>query len=220
MVAKDTCKTDGEWNDGTGDYLHRISRHAEMAVRLAGSAACGHWPDGKAAASTLRRHGFATTRENIKAAFQAHPEESSVRILLATDAASEGVNLQNYCLTLVHYEIPWNPNRLEQRNGRIDRHGQRADQVDVFHFVGEGFREQNARDKAPGDLEGDLEFLLARRAQSRADPRRFGQSRAGYRRSGRRSDDWQTPKTRYARAENEANPARRMLRFERDLKSN
>lgn len=65
-------------------------------------------------------------REKIKAAFQAHPDESPVRILLATDAASEGIDLQNHCTRLIHYEIPWNPNRMEQRNGRIDRHGQKG----------------------------------------------------------------------------------------------
>ena len=47
------------------------------------------------------------------------------RILLATDAASEGLNLQYHCRRLYHVELPWNPNRLEQRNGRIDRYGQR-----------------------------------------------------------------------------------------------
>jgi Helicase conserved C-terminal domain len=45
-------------------------------------------------------------------------------VLLATDAASEGIDLQYHCCRVIHYEIPWNPNRLEQRNGRIDRHGQ------------------------------------------------------------------------------------------------
>ena len=65
-------------------------------------------------------------REEVKAAFQSAPEDSPVRILLATDAASEGLNLQNHCYRLIHYEIPWNPNRLEQRNGRIDRHGQKG----------------------------------------------------------------------------------------------
>ena len=57
-----------------------------------------------------------------------------MRILLATDAASEGIDLQNHCSRLFHYEIPWNPNRLEQRNGRIDRHGQRA----LLHSISEG----------------------------------------------------------------------------------
>lgn len=74
-------------------------------------------------------------REEVKAAFQTSPDENAVRILLATDAASEGLNLQNYCRYLIHYEIPWNPNRMEQRNGRIDRHGQPAEEVFVFHFV-------------------------------------------------------------------------------------
>ncbi len=74
-------------------------------------------------------------REAVKAAFQAAPTENPIRILLATDAASEGLNLQNHCRYLVHVELPWNPNRMEQRNGRIDRHGQRAEAVFCYHFV-------------------------------------------------------------------------------------
>ena len=99
-------------------------------------------------------------RERIKAAFQFDPKDSPIRILLATDAASEGIDLQRHCHRLIHYEIPWNPNRLEQRNGRIDRHGQRAPEVKVYHFVASGFRE--ATDLAEGSgasLSADLEFL-------------------------------------------------------------
>jgi SNF2 family DNA or RNA helicase len=44
-----------------------------------------------------------------------------VRILIATDAAREGVNLQGHCADLFHFDVPWNPARMEQRNGRIDR---------------------------------------------------------------------------------------------------
>lgn len=101
-------------------------------------------------------------RERIKAAFQAHPSQAAVRILLATDAASEGVDLQNHCAHLIHYEIPWNPNRIEQRNGRLDRHGQRADKVVIYHFVSQGYQ-QRFKQQAhfnPGELEGDLEFLM------------------------------------------------------------
>ncbi|MFQ5884514.1 MAG: helicase-related protein, partial [Thermoplasmata archaeon] len=54
-------------------------------------------------------------------------------ILLATDAASEGLNFQQRCHIVVHYELPWNPNRLEQRNGRVDRWGQEKD-VEVFNL--------------------------------------------------------------------------------------
>src|SRR5205823_13909453 len=93
-------------------------------------------------------------RERIKAAFQYDPQGSPVRILLATDSASEGIDLQNHCHRLVHYEIPWNPNRLEQRNGRVDRHGQRRDPVLIYHFVGKGWE-----DARPGSLEADLQFL-------------------------------------------------------------
>jgi superfamily II DNA or RNA helicase len=93
-------------------------------------------------------------RERIKAEFQASPDLSPIRILLATDAASEGIDLQRYCHRLVHCEIPWNPNRLEQRNGRIDRHGQPSPEVLVYHFVSKGYEEAE-----PGSLEGDLEFL-------------------------------------------------------------
>jgi superfamily II DNA/RNA helicase len=74
-------------------------------------------------------------REAIKAAFQADPKESPVRILLATDAASEGIDLQNYCNFLIHVEIPYNPNVMEQRNGRVDRHGQKQKEVVIWHPV-------------------------------------------------------------------------------------
>jgi SNF2 family DNA or RNA helicase len=94
-------------------------------------------------------------RERVKAAFQASAKLSDVRILLATDAASEGIDLQNHCHRLIHYEIPWNPNRLEQRNGRLDRYRQHHT-VQIHHFVGAGWQEQS---RSPGNLEGDLEFL-------------------------------------------------------------
>ena len=102
----------------------------------------------------------AQERERVKAAFQSSPKTSEVRILLATDAASEGLDLQNYCFSLIHYEIPWNPNRMEQRNGRIDRHGQKADKVLVYHFVGKGYQQNAKTVVRPGELEGDLEFLM------------------------------------------------------------
>ena len=66
--------------------------------------------------------------------------DSDTRLLLATDAASEGLNLQRYCHTLINYELPWNPNRLEQRIGRIHRYGQRYD-AQVYNFMIEGSKE-------------------------------------------------------------------------------
>ena len=74
-------------------------------------------------------------REQIKHAFNADPQKHPLRILVATDAAREGVNLQNYCADLFHFDIPWNPSRMEQRNGRIDRKLQRAPIVHCRYFV-------------------------------------------------------------------------------------
>ncbi|MBC7221003.1 DUF3883 domain-containing protein [Candidatus Bipolaricaulota bacterium] len=59
--------------------------------------------------------------------------ESAIQILVATEAAGEGINLQ-VCNVLFNYDIPWNPNRLEQRMGRIHRYGQRKDCL-IFNFV-------------------------------------------------------------------------------------
>ena len=77
-------------------------------------------------------------REKVKAEFQTNPEEADVRILLATDAASEGIDLQNFCNCLIHVEIPYNPNVMEQRNGRIDRYGQKKSEVLIWHPVDGG----------------------------------------------------------------------------------
>lgn len=74
-------------------------------------------------------------REEIKRAFNADPKSNPLRVLIATDAAREGVNLQNHCADLFHFDVPWNPSRLEQRNGRIDRKLQKADEVRCHYFV-------------------------------------------------------------------------------------
>jgi hypothetical protein len=75
------------------------------------------------------------TREEIKHAFNQDPRSAPLRILIATDAAREGVNFQNHCADLFHFDIPWNPSRMEQRNGRIDRKLQRAPVVHCYYFV-------------------------------------------------------------------------------------
>ena len=77
----------------------------------------------------------ATERDSVKAAF--NDPDAEVRILIATDAASEGLNLHRTARYLLHYDCPWNPSRLEQRNGRLDRYGQARD-VTVHHFDSTG----------------------------------------------------------------------------------
>ncbi len=74
-------------------------------------------------------------REALKRAFNAEPDDHPLRVLIATDAAREGVNLQNHCADLFHFDVPWNPSRMEQRNGRIDRKLQRAPVVHCHYFA-------------------------------------------------------------------------------------
>lgn len=58
--------------------------------------------------------------------------QHSLRVLIATDCLSEGINLHEHFTAVLHYDLPWNPNRLEQREGRVDRFGQRAKEVKAF----------------------------------------------------------------------------------------
>lgn len=100
-------------------------------------------------------------RETIKEAFNDpwHP----LRILVGTDTVSEGISLQLSCRYVIHQEIPWNPMRLEQRNGRVDRHGQERD-VHIFHFT--------------SNDEADLQFMarvVDKVKQARADLGSVGQ---------------------------------------------
>jgi superfamily II DNA or RNA helicase len=74
-------------------------------------------------------------REAIKRAFNTDPGKHPLRILLCTDAAREGINLQTFCADLFHFDVPWNPSRMEQRNGRIDRKLQPSDEVRCYYFV-------------------------------------------------------------------------------------
>ena len=67
----------------------------------------------------------AEDRELIRARFSEDPARDPIRVLVATDAAGEGIDLQAHCHRLVNIDIPFNPSRLEQRIGRIDRYGQR-----------------------------------------------------------------------------------------------
>ena len=74
-------------------------------------------------------------REELKRRFNADPAKDPLRILVCTDAAREGINLQMRCHDIIHIDLPWNPARLEQRNGRIDRKLQPSSKVWCRYFV-------------------------------------------------------------------------------------
>jgi len=157
-------------------------------------------------------------RENVKAAFQTNPEYSAVRILLATDAASEGIDLQNYCHRLVHFEIPWNPNRMEQRNGRIDRHGQKFEPL-VYHFVTQGYKKRMSAEDLPVDeLEADLEFLA--RAAEKVNNIREDLGKAGMVIAQQVEEAMLGRRKRLDTqlVEDEAKAVRKLFKFEHDLK--
>src|SRR5262249_8241386 len=96
------------------------------------------------------------TREERQAALTSFGRRHT-NVLLANDAAGEGLNLHHSCRAVVNLELPWNPMRLEQRIGRVDRIGQRRT-VHAFHFIA-----VDAGERAI------LQRLEARIARARAD---------------------------------------------------
>jgi superfamily II DNA or RNA helicase len=152
----ETIKPGGEWSDQRVILFteYRIT-HKWLFERLTREGFAG---DGRL--SQIYGGMDSDERERVKAEFQEVPSKSAARILLATDAASEGIDLQLHCHRMIHVEIPWNPNVLEQRNGRIDRFGQTHD-VHIYHPIAKGFDASTIDPQAEvGDLAGDLEFLM------------------------------------------------------------
>lgn len=85
------------------------------------------------------------------AALGEHPK----RVLIATDCLSEGINLQEHFDAVVHYDLSWNPTRLEQREGRVDRFGQKRPEVRAVTIFGEDNR-----------VDGAIMRVLLRKAES------------------------------------------------------
>nr|WP_230967089.1 SNF2-related protein [Nostoc commune] len=116
-------------------------------------------------------------KEEIKRRFC----QDEIKILLCTESASEGLNLQN-CGVLINYDMPWNPMRVEQRIGRIDRIGQRYSTVRIHNFYYDGtveakvYKKLRDRINAFASVVGNLQPILAQvptfieRAVMSADP--------------------------------------------------
>ncbi len=84
-------------------------------------------------ASTFSPASQAERREEVKRAFNSDPAKEPLRILICTDAAREGVNLQSYCADLIHFDLPWNPARLEQRmDASTANFNRKAHHVPIF----------------------------------------------------------------------------------------
>lgn len=135
----------------TQDYLTRLlsaNGYAERIVRFSGT---NSGPESKAIYERWRREHAESDRVtgsravDIRAAL-ADEFRSSAEIMIATEAAAEGINLQ-FCSIVVNYDLPWNPQRVEQRIGRCHRYGQRND-VLVVNFL----NRDNAADKRVHEL--------------------------------------------------------------------
>ena len=109
---------------GTKRYLREMLEQAVAGTHLA-----------EERIETIDGQTVGAKRKEIQRRFNADPGRDPLRILLATDAAREGLNFQAHCTDLFHFDLPWNPGRIEQRNGRIDRKLQPAPKVVCHYFV-------------------------------------------------------------------------------------
>lgn len=81
-------------------------------------------------------------RENLRDRFRLDSEdEKAIDILLSSEVGSEGLDFE-FCTRLVNYDIPWNPMKIEQRIGRIDRLGQKNEKIQIFNFITPGTIEE------------------------------------------------------------------------------
>jgi superfamily II DNA or RNA helicase len=102
-------------------------------------AVVSHLESSQYASKVIRLTGEATmSRPERKRALERFAQPG-LSILVATDVAAEGMNLQGHCHHMLHFDLPWNPNRLEQRNGRIDRYGQTRPPVIAFLYARETY---------------------------------------------------------------------------------
>lgn len=92
------------------------------------------------------------------------------RVLLSSEVGSEGIDLQ-FCRVMANYDLPWNPMRVEQRIGRIDRVGQKAKRLSIVNFKVRGTIEERLYDRLHAKLErfanslGDLEAVIGNEVQ-------------------------------------------------------
>jgi ERCC4-related helicase len=141
----------------TMEYLRELAgtELPELAV-ASYSGAGGAYRDGAG-------HWVACTKEEIKRRLRA----KQVSLLIASDAAAEGLNLQT-CGVLVNYDLPWNPMKVEQRIGRIDRLGQKHPRIRIINLAYQGTVEADvyfvagSRIKLFQGIVGKLQPILSR----------------------------------------------------------
>lgn len=118
-----------------------------------------------AGVETATIHGGMTQQADRDAEIERFSQPNGPRVLLSSEVGSEGINLQ-FARVIINYDLPWNPMRVEQRIGRIDRVGQQAAVLHVVHFKVHGTIEERLYDRLHTKLEifrnslGDLEVVI------------------------------------------------------------
>lgn len=118
-----------------------------------------------AGVETATIHGGMTKQEDRDDEIERFSKADGPRVLLSSEVGSEGINLQ-FARVIINYDLPWNPMRVEQRIGRIDRVGQQAAILQVVHFKVHGTIEERLYDRLHTKLElfrnslGDLEAVI------------------------------------------------------------
>ncbi|MFL5282801.1 MAG: helicase-related protein, partial [Rhodopila sp.] len=119
--------------DSPGANILVYTEYAD-SQRAAVAALCG------VAGTVLTISGADSEADRTRAAERSAEEDGIV--LVSTDSLAEGLNLHQRCCHLIHLDLPYNPNRLEQRNGRIDRYGQRKDPEIRYLYLAGTFEER------------------------------------------------------------------------------
>src|SRR5262249_17277825 len=113
----------------TGEKLLIFTESRETLDYLAEKLTGWHY-------KVTRLHGGMNLDARIRAE---HEFRERAQVMISTEAGGEGINLQ-FCALMVNYDIPWNPNRLEQRMGRVHRYGQQKE-VHIYNLVASDTRE-------------------------------------------------------------------------------
>ena len=152
LIDKVTKTSDGTWTDDrlivfteyrdTHKWLSDLLQMAGVPKERIASMYGGMDPQQRSAVAQVFNRRPGEQPSSAAEGGEADLEQQAgcdrrVRILLATDTASEGIDLQRHCHHLIHFDVPYNPSRMEQRNGRIDRHGQSHPTADIYTFVAE-----------------------------------------------------------------------------------
>jgi len=120
---------------------------------------------GKAGIHVVQIHG-GIPHEDRKEIVDGFNSEGGPRVLLSSEVGSEGIDMHEYCRCLINYDMPWNPMRVEQRIGRIDRVGQKAERLSIIHLKVKDTIEERVYDRLHHRLElfsnslGDLESVV------------------------------------------------------------